>query len=235
MTDSRKRYEAWHAALPVDLAVEAPWHLLVLAHLNPTDDLQDRDVLELACGRGGFARHLVTLARPRRLVAEDFATAAVRMGHAAGTRLRGLHWVGGDAQALPHPDASFDTIISCETIEHVPDPGQAVREFARVLRPGGRLFLTTPNYLGGFGVYRLYRWATRRPYTEEGQPINHVMHWFRIVRALRRAGLRARVLDGIGHYLPIPRRAPLRLLTLDGMRWLTRWTALHAFVLAEKP
>ena len=62
----------------------------------------------------------------------------------------------GDIQHIAHPDASFDTVISCETIEHVPDAALAVRELSRVLTPGGRLFLTTPNYLGATGLYGGY-------------------------------------------------------------------------------
>jgi ubiquinone/menaquinone biosynthesis C-methylase UbiE len=47
-------------------------------------------------------------------------------------------------------------VVSCETIEHVPDVGSAVREMHRVTRPGGKLFLTTPNYANLTGLYDLY-------------------------------------------------------------------------------
>jgi 2-polyprenyl-3-methyl-5-hydroxy-6-metoxy-1,4-benzoquinol methylase len=47
---------------------------------------------------------------------------------------------------LPHPEASFDVVVSMDVIEHVPNPEPWVRELARVLRPGGSVFLTTPNY-----------------------------------------------------------------------------------------
>ncbi|MGH8476453.1 MAG: class I SAM-dependent methyltransferase [Methylococcales bacterium] len=50
------------------------------------------------------------------------------------------------AQHLPFPDATFDCVICTEVLEHIPDPVQALREFRRVLKTGGRLFVTTPFF-----------------------------------------------------------------------------------------
>ena len=49
-----------------------------------------------------------------------------------------------DIAAIPAPDASFDAILCSEVLEHVPDPNLALDEFARLLKPGGRLILTAP-------------------------------------------------------------------------------------------
>jgi len=49
-----------------------------------------------------------------------------------------------DLQALSWTDESFDLVLTSETLEHVPDPRQALRETLRVLRPGGRHVFTVP-------------------------------------------------------------------------------------------
>jgi SAM-dependent methyltransferase len=49
-----------------------------------------------------------------------------------------------DVLAIPAPDASFDVILCTEVLEHVPEPIKAVKEMARLLRPGGLMLLTAP-------------------------------------------------------------------------------------------
>jgi SAM-dependent methyltransferase len=68
-----------------------------------------------------------------------------------------------DITAIPEPDASFDAILCVEVLEHVPAPTEALREFSRLLKPGGRLILTAPfvsmthfapyHYYSGFNRY----------------------------------------------------------------------------------
>lgn len=52
--------------------------------------------------------------------------------------------VFGDGNRLPFGDASFDTVLCTEVLEHLPDPGAVLGEIARVLKPGGRLLATVP-------------------------------------------------------------------------------------------
>ncbi len=70
----------------------------------------------------------------------EFAAAAADL--AAGERSR-LRWVRGSAVALPFPDASYDAVVSAFTFQFIPRQQQALREFHRVLRPGGVLAWVT--------------------------------------------------------------------------------------------
>jgi SAM-dependent methyltransferase len=59
-------------------------------------------------------------------------------------------WFGAaraDALALPFPDASFDHVIAAEVLEHILDDRRAMREIARVLRPGGTAAVSVPRWL----------------------------------------------------------------------------------------
>lgn len=49
-----------------------------------------------------------------------------------------------DITSIPRPDASFDAIMCTEVFEHIPDPVSAIREFTRLLKPGGYLLITAP-------------------------------------------------------------------------------------------
>jgi ubiquinone/menaquinone biosynthesis C-methylase UbiE len=53
-----------------------------------------------------------------------------------------------DIKNIPVPDASFDVIICTEVFEHIPEPIPVVKEFARILKPGGKLILTAPLQSG---------------------------------------------------------------------------------------
>ena len=102
---ARAVYESWHERVQVESATaDRPWHALVFAHLAATD-LDGRDVLEIGCGRGELACELLTSGpSPSRLIAADFAHAAVRLGRAraAGRRLSGVTWMVADVQHIGH-------------------------------------------------------------------------------------------------------------------------------------
>jgi len=64
----------------------------------------------------------------------------------------------GDARRLPFPDDSFDAVLALSTLEHIPDDGDsmAMAEIARVLRPGGRVFVSLEH-----GEYFREEWVSK--------------------------------------------------------------------------
>jgi SAM-dependent methyltransferase len=231
---TRRAYDAWHAgAESADATADSPWHRLLFRYLDTARDIDARTVLEIGCGRGELARRLTEHGHaPARYVGADFAAAAVGFARRRSTPV--ATWALADMQRMGLRSASFDTVISCETIEHLPDPVAALCEVERVLKPGGRLFLTTPNYFGLTGGYRIYLRATGRRYTEGGQPICRFTAWPRTAWWIRRAGLRIHVCDAEGHYSLWPGRPPV---AREYPRWLRRalWpVGLHSIFVAEK-
>lgn len=74
-----------------------------------------------------------------------------------GSKTRGhFRCAAADALRLPFEDGTFDAVVCVSVIEHIPDPGDrdAAREMWRVLKPGGRLILTTPVAARGHDEYR---------------------------------------------------------------------------------
>ena len=207
----RRSYDEWHRAVGGTDALDTPWHRMVQQAIDVERDLAQRHVLEIACGRGDFAAWCAGLhTPPERLVAADLSGVAVQ---AARRRVGGgpTWFCQSDAEKMAFASGAFDTVISCETLEHLGEPRAALAELARVLRPGGRLYLTTPNYLGLMGLYRGYLRLTGRRYSEEGQPVNRFLVAPLLRRWVRAAGLEVVHADATGHYLPWPGRAPVLL------------------------
>jgi len=237
----RAQYDGWHQRVyesdPQHEDASSPWYELVRQWIGPVAGLR---ILEVACGRGGFVRELARAGA--HMAGCDFSFTALRVGlsklHENGLNRSSTRLVQGDAQRLPFADASFDVVISCETIEHVPDAQGAVSEMYRVARPDGRLLLTTPNYLNFMGVYELYS-LLRHPHRKDDQPFDRRQWVPQIRRYIRRAGWIISDSDGTVHQFPfIPGRNPVAFPKLEYNRTIRRLLspfAYHYFVAARKP
>jgi ubiquinone/menaquinone biosynthesis C-methylase UbiE len=234
--DERTAYEIWHGGLDVDAALDTPWHRQVLRRVDESDRPLTGRILEIGCGRGGFACWLAGRPSITAVVAADISVVGVAKGrtHADRQGVTSVRWTVADIQSVPFPSRFFDAVFSCETVEHVTSPRKGLSELFRVLRPGGQLYLTCPNYLGPLGAYRAYLRLCGRPFTEEGQPTNRFLMLPLTLRWLRAAGFQIDWFGATGHYLPWPGAPPRNLGDLRPF-WLTRWFGLHSCIVATRP
>jgi len=101
-------------------------------------------VLDAGCGAGEVCSDLRGIVGPTgRVVGID---ASGTMIDTARARTIDAEFGVGDVHALAFEDATFDAVRSERVLQHVEDPPRAVREMARVVRPGGRVLLTDPDH-----------------------------------------------------------------------------------------
>jgi len=106
-----------------------------------------RRVLDVGCGVGSiealFRQQHPDRTRATHVDGLDISGEMIR--RATDLDLTNCHFRVYDGWTLPHPADQFDLAIAIEVIEHVEYKARFLAEIRRVLRPGGRLFLTTPN------------------------------------------------------------------------------------------
>ncbi len=116
----------------------------------------------------------------------------------------------GDLEKLPFPPNYFDLIISRSVVEHLQNPLAVFREFQRVLKPGGRIVLSTPNkfdYVSIVAALTPYRWhrvmVSKMTMVQEDDvfpTLYRANSLSSLGRQMREAGLTKRVLKAINHY-----------------------------------
>jgi SAM-dependent methyltransferase len=125
----------------------------VLAFLERAGVTVRGRVLDAGCGGGGMPLSLAEEATQVVGIdpAERFQDAGVRLGRERG--VTNLHFALADGMALPFPTGAFDLVLSHAVIEHVADAPLYLRECARVLAPGGHVYLSTAPYLSFAGAH----------------------------------------------------------------------------------
>lgn len=190
------------------------------------------DLIDIGCGPGMLLRRLLDT-RPDdfRITALDRSAAMIR---AAATRVApgaDVHLAVGRAEAVPFPDQSFDVIVAMGVLEYC-EAALALREFARVARPGGLVLVTMLNPLS---PYRMFEWSVYWPLLRVlgraerllGRPADRrhgaqtsgirAMPASRLRRMMNEAGLRP---DDVVYYDLTPLLPPLDRIV---RRWTRQW------------
>jgi 2-polyprenyl-3-methyl-5-hydroxy-6-metoxy-1,4-benzoquinol methylase len=105
---------------------------------------RDLRVADIACGTGYGSKYLKQTGGAESVIGVDICPEAIRYATSqhGGAGLKFLAAPGEDNGLA---DGSCNVVVSFETIEHVPDDESLLREFSRILAPGGHLICSTPN------------------------------------------------------------------------------------------
>ena len=160
------------------------------------DASQCKSLLDVGSGAGQILKHLLRVTQPdARIVGFDLSHEMLKR---ARTRLKDDRTVlmSSDMTRLPFADNSFDCVTCGFVLEYLPEPSPALREFGRVLMPGGRLLLlVTEDTPAGFMTSHTWKCRTysrselQAACEDAGLPWTEELWFTRVHRALKMGGI----------------------------------------------
>jgi SAM-dependent methyltransferase len=186
------------------------WRVSYLNRLAAAGALGGQGAPLVDVGVGGSGYTVIEAARGGRPaigcdLSLEALLAAKRFARDEGVGERAL-FICCSAERLPLADASFDVALAIAVIEHVPDDREAIGELARVLRPGGRAWITVPHAL------RHTPAPLRVPSRRHDRRLGHLRRYEaeELAAACREAGLEVDQVQFTGH--------PIKVLQLGAPR-----------------
>ncbi len=123
-----------------ELTSDNPIHQRLLKAYYVAEELVAGDLLEIGCGEGRGVELLAPKAESYTAVDKiEVVVESLSSKHPEGS------FIQANIPPLPFEDNSFDTVVSFQVIEHIKDDTTYLKEINRILKPGGKAYISTPN------------------------------------------------------------------------------------------
>ena len=126
-----------------------------LDYTTADEMFRGKTVLDVGCGAAGKSLYYASLGARSVVgldVVERYREEALELAKSKGLTDR-FTYVCADAANTGFADGSFDAVILNDAVEHLPEPGAALRECLRLLKPGGKVYLNFPPYYHPYGAH----------------------------------------------------------------------------------
>lgn len=129
----------------------AAWQMLIRTHLGPGEG---RRALDLGCGTGVMS--LLVHGAGFDVTGMDFAEPMLDRARSKAREAGApIAFIAGDAEHTLEPDARYDAVMARNLLWTLPDPAAALREWSRILKPGGRLLIIDGDFVRQSRIERL--------------------------------------------------------------------------------
>jgi len=178
------------------------WYSFMLPELIK-EIKKDSKILELGCGQSKGLRYLVenNYIYPSNAYGIDQSEEAVNFSK---NKLPKSNFSQGDIYNLKFEPNKFDYIFLMEVIEHLENPSQALEEVSRILKPGGKLVLSFPNYINfPWLIVRILSEKLNKPNWIVLQPVDKIYGVNTIVNLCKKKGLKYEKCIGSNYFPPL--------------------------------
>ena len=193
-------------------------------YITARADVVGAKVADVGCGGGLLSEALARAGA--KVTGIDLGGKVIEVAqlHLHESSLRVDYRVQSAADLAAAEPAAFDVVCCMELIEHVPDPAALVRALAAMLRPGGKLFMSTLNRTpAAFGAAIVGAEYLLKMLPRGTHHYAQFLKPSELARLLRNAGLELKDVSGLG-YNPLQRKA-----------WISRITSINYMLYGQKP